>query len=258
MQRSLSCDSVGLVQGTKTSNPENTEKIQNPPFRFGPRKYRKTTEKIQKCPKNDHFCIFFGNFFVYSGPKPGRGILYFFVFFRISGIQGFLYPVRARRSLNLCRGRAGGRASRVDDLKAKHTEADADSLLRFPDEEPIASFKMWRFQRSCGFSSRSLGFPTPAKEELSRKGGECLQSIRNIAIHKHPSLAAMVQVLSSLSLSCESTRFLQGGKSPKSGKTGFWGQKKTPISQCSRKGRFEPFLYRAPQGKWGIFDSKRS
>ena len=48
-----------------------------------------------------------------------------------------------------------------------------------------------------------------------------------------------------------------GVKIAKIGKRGFRGQK-TPISQCPRNGRFEskksPFLYRAPQGKWGFLD----
>ena len=60
--------------------------------------------------------------------------------------------------------------------------------------------------------------------------------------------------------SCEPVDPLQGSKSPKSGKEGF-GAQKTPLSHRLRKGRFEskksPFLYRAPQGKWGFSDSKR-
>ena len=54
-------------------------------------------------------------------------------------------------------------------------------------------------------------------------------------------------------------------KIAKIGKRGFrpFRGQRTPISQCPRNGRFEsknpesPFLYRAPQGKWGFFDSKR-
>ena len=50
------------------------------------------------------------------------------------------------------------------------------------------------------------------------------------------------------------------GQNPKIGKRGFRSQK-NPISPHPRKGRFEskksPFLYRAPQGTWGFFDSRR-
>ena len=50
------------------------KKLPNPPPWVGPRKYEKITEKIQKWPQNDHFCIFFGNFFVFSGPNPALSL----------------------------------------------------------------------------------------------------------------------------------------------------------------------------------------
>ena len=52
---------------------------------------------------------------------------------------------------------------------------------------------------------------------------------------------------------------LTGVKSPKSGKEGF-GVKKSPSPTAPEKGvpsKKSPFLYRAPQGKWGFFDSER-
>ena len=54
----------------KPPKPENTKKIQNPPLRVGPRKYRKNTEKIRKRSENGNFWAVF-SFFRY--------------FFRISG-----------------------------------------------------------------------------------------------------------------------------------------------------------------------------
>ena len=66
------CNSVGLVQGTKTPQgrkyEKNTKKLQNPPPWVGPRKYEKITEKIQKWPtQGGGFCNFFV-FFSYFRP----------------------------------------------------------------------------------------------------------------------------------------------------------------------------------------------
>ena len=58
----------------KPPKPENTKKIQNPPPRVGPRKYRKNTEKIRKRPENGNFgaaFIFFSVFFLYFRGQPG-------------------------------------------------------------------------------------------------------------------------------------------------------------------------------------------
>ena len=77
--------------GTDYKTPESrksekiTKKIQNPPSWVGARKYEKITEMAQKSP----FLYFFGIFFIFSGPNPGRGILHFFVIFshfRDSGV----------------------------------------------------------------------------------------------------------------------------------------------------------------------------
>ena len=87
------CDPAGLVHITKTPESRKYEKIlkkiQNPPSRVGAREYEKITKKIQKWPQNHHFCIFSVFFFVFSGPNPGRGVLYFcviFSYFRDSGV----------------------------------------------------------------------------------------------------------------------------------------------------------------------------
>ena len=94
------CDSVGLVQGPKTPQnrkyEKNTEKLQNPPPSGGPRKYDKVTKKMQK---NVNYLYVFGNFVVFSGgPTQGGGFCNFSYFFRISGLGGFLGPVRAQRN----------------------------------------------------------------------------------------------------------------------------------------------------------------
>ena len=66
-------------------NPENTKKLRKnttkSPPRVGDRKYEKITEKISKILMVifGPFLFFFGNFFVFSGPKPGRGFCIFFV-----------------------------------------------------------------------------------------------------------------------------------------------------------------------------------
>ena len=76
---------------TEYKNPSNTQKIrkklQNPPFRVGPQKYRKNTEKLRKWPFSDRFCDFLV-FFVLSGlsPEGGRGDCVnfpYFLYFRL-------------------------------------------------------------------------------------------------------------------------------------------------------------------------------
>ena len=92
----FSCDSVGLVQGTKTPQGRKyekiTKKIQNPPPRVGSRKYEKITEKIQKCPGNDHFCIFSVIFSYFRGPTRGGGFWIFFVIFSYFRPWGVFVP----------------------------------------------------------------------------------------------------------------------------------------------------------------------
>ena len=101
----LCCDPAGLVQITKTPESRKYEKITQkykiPLFGLGPE-----TKKLQKNTKMvifGPFLYFFGNFFVFSGPKPGRGILYFFVifsYFRDSGV--FVICTRPAGSQDLC------------------------------------------------------------------------------------------------------------------------------------------------------------
>ena len=72
-------------------NPENTQKIRNPPPRVGPRKYEKNTEKIQKRPKMailGVIFVFFRYFFRIFGGQPGVGDFVFFAYFRGSGVLG--------------------------------------------------------------------------------------------------------------------------------------------------------------------------
>ena len=80
-----------------------TKKNTKSPFPgWGPKirkNYRKNTKMDQKSP----FLYFFGHFFVFSGPDPGRGILLFFSrnFFVFSGFRGFCNLYQARRVANL-------------------------------------------------------------------------------------------------------------------------------------------------------------
>ena len=98
------CDSENYMylrawyRSQKPLNPENPKKLRkkkkkrNPPPRVGPRKYEKNTEKIQKSPKNNHFCIFSVFFSYFRGPTRGGGFrIFFFVifsYFRDSGVSG--------------------------------------------------------------------------------------------------------------------------------------------------------------------------
>ena len=85
----------------KPLNPENAKKKCKIPLPgLGP-------ENTKKLPKKYKMVIFgpflyvFGNFFVFSGPNPGRGILYFFrIFFVFSGLRGFCNLYQARRVAN--------------------------------------------------------------------------------------------------------------------------------------------------------------
>ena len=79
---------------------ENYEKIQNPPARAGPQKYKKKTENVQKRAKIAFLGggYFFGISFVFSGASPRWGISYFFVF---SGFWGFWALWQARRIATL-------------------------------------------------------------------------------------------------------------------------------------------------------------
>ena len=82
----------------KPLKPGNTKKIRkSPQIRVGPRKYEKNTEKIRKKYRKNTktsrkmtVVVFFLYFFrVFGCPTRGGGFRDFFVFFCISGLEGF-------------------------------------------------------------------------------------------------------------------------------------------------------------------------
>ena len=96
------CDPAGLVQITKTSESQksekNTKKNTKSPFPGWSPKIRKNYQKNTKMAQKSPFLYFFGNFFVFSGSNPGRGISYFFRnFFGFLGLRGFCNLYQARR-----------------------------------------------------------------------------------------------------------------------------------------------------------------
>ena len=74
------------------------------PFRVGPRKYRKNTEKLRKWPENGqklHFSVFFPYF---RGPTRKGGLHFFFLFFFriVQFFEGFLHSVPPCGGSNIC------------------------------------------------------------------------------------------------------------------------------------------------------------
>ena len=63
---------------TKQSRDDQTKNKQNPPPQVPARKYEKITEKNAKMGETLPFLYFFGNFFVFSGGRPGVGDFAFF------------------------------------------------------------------------------------------------------------------------------------------------------------------------------------
>ena len=86
----------------KPLKPGNTKKIRKndeiPHPGSGPENTKKNTEKIQKRPKNHRFSIFSAFFSYFRGPTRGGGFRHFFVFFRISGLEGFLSSIPGTRN----------------------------------------------------------------------------------------------------------------------------------------------------------------
>ena len=96
----FSCDPACLAKSPKPPEPrkyeKNAKKLQNPPPTQGraPKKYEKNTKMVIFGP----FYYFFGIFFVFLGPDPGWGILYFFrIFLVFSGFRGFLGSLPGKR-----------------------------------------------------------------------------------------------------------------------------------------------------------------
>ena len=85
----------GATEYANPSNPEirkkkkKTKKLQNPPFRVGPQKYRKNTEKLRKWPFSDRFRNFLVFFFCIFGAHPGMGDFVIFSYFRVTGVFVF-------------------------------------------------------------------------------------------------------------------------------------------------------------------------
>ena len=70
------------------------EKITKSPTlgRSGPENTKKITEKIQKWPENDHFCIFSVIFSCFRGPTQGGRFCNFFVFPALGGCCALYEP----------------------------------------------------------------------------------------------------------------------------------------------------------------------
>ena len=87
----------GVVQKTKILKPGNTKKYEeitkSPHPGLDPQTTKMKYRKITKWPENAHFLNF--SIFLWGGGglSLGWGILYFFVFFRISRLEGFLFSV---------------------------------------------------------------------------------------------------------------------------------------------------------------------
>ena len=78
------CNSVGLVQGTKTPQNRKCEKntkYKSPTLGWAPKIRKNFQKKYKNGPKMTIFVFFRVFFFIFSGPNPGWGICNFFVFF---------------------------------------------------------------------------------------------------------------------------------------------------------------------------------
>ena len=87
----------------KALNPEKTKKFEKKKKKYkiplpglGPENTKKLPKKCKNGPTSP-FLHFFGHFFVFSRPNPGRGILYFLAFFVFAGLRGFCDLCQARR-----------------------------------------------------------------------------------------------------------------------------------------------------------------
>ena len=93
------------------------------------------------------FLYFLGNFFVFSGPDPGRGILHFFrIFFGFSGFRGFCNLCQARRVATLklffsCSlgGGGGGRYFSVPSVDPEVLRSDGGQARQGPQGKSEAS-----------------------------------------------------------------------------------------------------------------------
>ena len=95
----LICTTIATLgawyRSQKPLKPENTRKLRKkyktPLPGLGSENTKNITPKNTKMVILGHFGIFFGIFFVFSGPNPRRGVLHFFrIFFVFFGLQGFL------------------------------------------------------------------------------------------------------------------------------------------------------------------------
>ena len=89
----------GSYRAQKPPKARNTKKLRENHKIPHPGLIPKNTKKSNMAPSWP-FCIFSVTFSYFRGPTQGGGFCIFFVIFRISGLGGFLCPVRARRNHN--------------------------------------------------------------------------------------------------------------------------------------------------------------
>ena len=159
-ENEMVCDPVGLVQITTTPESRKyekiTETIQNPLPGLGPENTKKLPKKMAK---KSPFLCFFGHFFVFSGPNPGRGILYFFRnFFLFSGCRGFcdLYQAHrvARNGSKISRCKLFRRISYVDSIESI-SELVAANVICSHKQAPSEPYRH-RIRLNCGSSSELI------------------------------------------------------------------------------------------------------